>query len=221
MAGGGGRGAEVLRFFGSTIGWEISELELPPREGRQVGYLCRFHMISPLKIENLRFILQIEKPRVKSLFAVYETTIVSLMTGTGRSPSGWSFSPLQALWMTKSRNVQDRSKKKRVQYLERATERWKVASKVLFVMEVLKKEPERIVPSRRLEQYRQQTAQHWTEGTDCVSPTPVLLSLPFPMKFSPNYKKIFRIEGKIDHFPRRPYLSPYANAQGLKPGSPE
>ncbi|MQM11672.1 hypothetical protein Taro_044580, partial [Colocasia esculenta] len=283
-----------------------------------------------------------------SVHLVYETSILSLMTGTGRSHSGWSFSPLQTRWMTKSRNVQDRSKKKRVHYLERATERWKVASKVLFVMEILKKEPEQIIPLRRLEQYRQQLniskphkvsdfihkspklfelyrekkgviwcgltreaedlveeeakllEQHsdkaveyvtrflmmsvhkrlpidkiahfrrdlgipydfrsrwihkypehfrviklddieyleliswnsdWaitelekksrTEGTVCVSPTPGLLSLPFPMKFPPNYKKIFRIGGQIDHFQGRPYLSPYADAQGLKPGSQE
>ena len=58
--------------------------------------------------------------------------------------------------MTTSRRVQERSKKKRVHNLEIAMECSKVVSKVLLVMEVLKKEPEQVIPLRRLEQYRQQ-----------------------------------------------------------------
>ncbi|KAK9112549.1 hypothetical protein Scep_020068 [Stephania cephalantha] len=41
------------------------------------------------------------------------------------------------------------------------------------------------------------------------------------MKFPSNYKKIFRYGGQIEHFQKRSYLSPYADAQGLKAGSQE
>ncbi|KAK9274100.1 hypothetical protein L1049_018914 [Liquidambar formosana] len=58
--------------------------------------------------------------------------------------------------MTTSKRVQDRSKNKGVHDLEIATEKWKIASKVLFLMEVLKKEPEQIIPLRSLDQYRRQ-----------------------------------------------------------------
>uniref|UniRef100_A0A1D1ZI60 Protein fyv10 n=1 Tax=Anthurium amnicola TaxID=1678845 RepID=A0A1D1ZI60_9ARAE len=286
--------------------------------------------------------------RVIPLVAADGMPFVSLMTESGRSSLGQSFPSLQTRSMTKSRNVQDRSKKKRVHYLERATERWKVASKVLFIIEILKKEPEQIIPVRGLEQYRQQlniskphkvsdfirkspklfelyrdkkgvtwcgltrkaeelveeevrlqeqnsdkTAEFVTRflmmsvdkrlqvdkiahfrrdlglpydfrsrwihkypeyfraiklddieylelvswnpdwavtelekkarsgGDDYESSTPGLLSLPFPLKFPQNYKKIFRIGGQLDHFQKRSYLSPYADAQGLKPGSQE
>ncbi|XP_020522353.1 protein ROOT PRIMORDIUM DEFECTIVE 1 isoform X1 [Amborella trichopoda] len=62
----------------------------------------------------------------------------------------------QKRFMTAGRRVQDRSKKKRVHDLEKATEKWKVLSKVLFVMEVLKREPEQIITFRGLEKYRRQ-----------------------------------------------------------------
>lgn len=41
------------------------------------------------------------------------------------------------------------------------------------------------------------------------------------MKFPINYKKVYRYGGKIDHFQKRSYLSPYADARGLKAGSLE
>ncbi|XP_043712141.1 protein WHAT'S THIS FACTOR 1 homolog, chloroplastic-like [Telopea speciosissima] len=262
--------------------------------------------------------------------------------------SGYRESPSLLRFMTTSRRVQDRSKKKRVHDLEIATEKWKLASKVLFLMEVLKREPEQIIPLRSLEQYRrhislpkphkisdfirkspklfelykdhkrviwcgmtkeadnlveeeakimeehgEKAAEHVTrllmmtvdkrlsmdkiahfrrdfglpydlrtrwaykypqcfrvvkseddvEYLELVSwnpawavtelekkvvgvnestpPTPGLLTLPFPMKFPQNYKKIFRYGGKIEHFQKRSYLSPYADARGLKAGSQE
>ncbi|PON61630.1 Plant organelle RNA recognition domain containing protein [Trema orientale] len=254
----------------------------------------------------------------------------------------------QSRFMTTSKRVQDRSKTKRVHDLEIATEKWKIASKVLFLMEILKKEPEMIIPVRSLEQYRRQinlpkphkisdfvrkspklfelykdqrgvlwcgmtkTAEdlveeeerlvkehedkaaeyvtrflmmsvdkrialdkishfrrdfglpvdfrtewvhkypqnfklvkngegsQYLELVDCnpawaitelekkvmgingvTDHTPGLLSLPFPLKFPPNYKKVYRHGGKIEHFQKRSYLSPYADARGLKAGSLE
>lgn len=254
----------------------------------------------------------------------------------------------QNRFMTTSKRVQDRSKNKRVYDLEVVTEKWKIASKVLLLMEILKKEPEMIIPVRSLEQYRRQinlpkphkisdfvrkspklfelykdrrgvlwcgmtnegeklveeeemlikehenkAAEHvtrflmmsvdkrlpldkiahfrrdfglpvdfrtdwvhkypqhfklvkrvdglqylelvdwnpsWavtelekkamgiTEGSDH---TPGLLSLPFILKFPPNYKKLYRDGGKIEHFQKRTYLSPYADARGLEAGSLE
>ncbi|KAK6941185.1 Pentatricopeptide repeat [Dillenia turbinata] len=42
------------------------------------------------------------------------------------------------------------------------------------------------------------------------------------MKFPPDYKKlVFTYAGKIDHFQKRSYLSPYADARGLQAGSLE
>uniref|UniRef100_A0A5B7BBD0 PORR domain-containing protein n=1 Tax=Davidia involucrata TaxID=16924 RepID=A0A5B7BBD0_DAVIN len=250
--------------------------------------------------------------------------------------------------MTTSKRVQDRSSKKRVHDLEIATEKWKIASKVLFFMEILKQEPEQIIPIRSLDQYRRQinlpkphkisdfirkspklfelykdhrgvlwcgmtkeaeelmqeeeriideygekVAEHVTrmlmmsvdkrlkldkiahfrrdfglpidfrtnwvhkypqhfrvvksedeiEYLELVSwnpswaitelekkvlgvsestdHTPGLLSLSFPVKFPPNYKKVYRYAGKIDHFQKRSYMSPYADAWGLKAGSQE
>ena len=250
--------------------------------------------------------------------------------------------------MTTSKRVQDRSEKKRVHDLEIVTEKWKIISKVLFLMEVLKKEPEQIISVRSLDQYRRQinlpkphkmsdfirkspklfdlykdqkgvlwcgmtkeaedlvaeeerlleqhsdkAAEHVTrlimmsvdkrlpldkiahfrrdfglpydfrtswvkkypqhfrvvesedeiEYLELVSwnpawavtelekkangangdipPTPGLLSLPFPLKFPPNFKKVYRYGGKIDHFQKREYLSPYADARGFKAGSLE
>ncbi|KAE8649925.1 hypothetical protein Csa_012822 [Cucumis sativus] len=251
--------------------------------------------------------------------------------------------------MTTSKRVQDRSQFKRVQDLELATEKWKVAHKVLFLIETLKEEPEMIIPVRNLERYRRKinlpkphrisdfirkspemfelykdqrgvlwcgltkqaddlveeenkiVEQHadkvaeyvtrflmmsvnkrlpvdkiahfrrdfglpldfrakwvknypelfrvvksedeceylelvswnpaWavtelekkfmgaTEST--ATHTPGLLSLPFPLKFPSNYKKMYRYRGKIDQFQKRSYLSPYADASGLKAGSLE
>ncbi|XP_021911224.1 protein ROOT PRIMORDIUM DEFECTIVE 1, partial [Carica papaya] len=50
---------------------------------------------------------------------------------------------------------------------------------------------------------------------------PGSLSLAFPLKFPSNYKKLYRYGGKIEHFQKRSYLSPYADARGLKAGSKE
>lgn len=262
-----------------------------------------------------------------------------------------SWSKNQYRFMTSSKRVQDRSKNKRMHDLEIVTEKWKIANKVLFLMEILKKEPEMIIPVRSLYQYRRQinlpkphkisdfirkspklfevykdrngvlwcgmtkraedlveeekriidehqdkAAEHVTrflmmaadkrlrldkiahfrrdfglpidfrttwvhkypqyfkvvkcnddeiEHLELVSwnpawavtelekkamgmnevnshvHTPGLLSLPFPLKFPPNYKKVYRYGGKIDHFQKRSYLSPYADARELKPGSLE
>ncbi|OMO67053.1 hypothetical protein CCACVL1_20823 [Corchorus capsularis] len=57
--------------------------------------------------------------------------------------------------------------------------------------------------------------------TDGIGREPGLLSLPFPLKFPPNYKKVYRHGGKIEHFQKRSYLSPYADARELKAGSLE
>lgn len=250
--------------------------------------------------------------------------------------------------MTTSKRVQDRSKSKRVHDLEIATEKWKIVSKILLLFEVLKNEPEQIIPVRSLDQYRRQinlpkphkisdfirkspklfelykdqcgllwcgltkdaedlmeeeerliqdysakAAEHVTrllmmsvdkqlpldkiahfrrdfglpfnfrtdwvnkypelfrviksedeieylelvtynpawavtelEKTvigvnESINTTPGLLCLSFPMKFPINYKKVYRYGGKIDHFQKRSYLSPYADARGLKAGSLE
>lgn len=56
--------------------------------------------------------------------------------------------------MTTSRRVQDRSKKKRVHDLEVVTEKWKIFSKMHFLMELIKSEPEHVIPIRSLEKYR-------------------------------------------------------------------
>lgn len=262
--------------------------------------------------------------------------------------SGYKESLQHTRLMTTSKRVQDRSTKKRVHDLEIVTEKWKIVSKVLFLMEVLKKEAEQIITVRSLDQYRRQVnlpkphkisdfirkspklfelykdqkgvlwcgmtkeaedlvaeeerlleehadkaAEHVTrflmmsidkrlpldkiahfrrdfglpydfrtswvrkypqhfrvvksedelEYLELVSwnpalavtelekkangangdilPTPGLLSLPFPLKFPPNYKKVYRYGGKIDHFQKRSYLSPYADARGMKAGSRE
>ncbi|KAF5743144.1 protein ROOT PRIMORDIUM DEFECTIVE 1 [Tripterygium wilfordii] len=254
----------------------------------------------------------------------------------------------QTRFMTSSKRVQDRSKNKRIHDLEIITEKWKISSKVLFLMEVLKQEPEMIIPIRNLEQYRRQFnlpkphkvsdfirkmpklfelykdqrgvlwcgmtkqaddlveeeerlleenadkaaeyvtrclmmsvdkrlrldkianfrrdfglpkdfrnkwvhnyPQHFRvvklgdemEYLELVNwnpawaitelekkvmgvhetdvHTPGLLSLAFPLKFPPNYKKLYRFGGKIEHFSKRSYLSPYADAQGLQAGSKE
>ncbi|TQE12914.1 hypothetical protein C1H46_001560 [Malus baccata] len=263
--------------------------------------------------------------------------------------SGEWWSMNQKRFMTTSKRVQDRSKLKRIHDLEIVTEKWKIASKVLFLMEILKKEPEMIIPVRQLDQYRSQISlpkphrvsdfirkspklfelykdhrgilwcgmtkqgeelvqeedrmleehqdtaaefvtrflmmsvdkrlaldkivhfrrdfalpvdfrtnwvhkypQHFkvvkdnedvehlelvnwnhawaitelekktmgiTEASD--DHVPGLLSLSFPLKFPPNYKKAYKYKGAIDHFQKRSYLSPYADARGLKAGSKE
>ncbi|XP_021735537.1 protein ROOT PRIMORDIUM DEFECTIVE 1-like [Chenopodium quinoa] len=51
--------------------------------------------------------------------------------------------------------------------------------------------------------------------------SPGKLSLAFPMKFPPNFKKLFRFGGTLEHFQKREYLSPYADARGLAAGSQE
>ncbi|KAF2285055.1 hypothetical protein GH714_037611 [Hevea brasiliensis] len=56
--------------------------------------------------------------------------------------------------MTTSKRVQDRSSKKRVHDLEIVTEKWKIVSKVMAVMEVLKWEVDMVITLRNLEQYR-------------------------------------------------------------------
>lgn len=251
--------------------------------------------------------------------------------------------------MTTSKRVQDRSMKKRIHDLEIATEKWKIVSKVLFLMETLKQEPEQIIPIRSLDQHRRQInlpkphkvsdfirkspklfelykdqkgvlwcgltkqaeelveeeeriveessekaveyvtrmlmmsvdkrigldkiahfrrdlglpfdfRKNWVfkypknfkvvkdedevEFLELVSwnpswavtelekkvlglsksvedHVPGLLSLAFPMKFPPNYKKVYRYGGQIDNFQKREYLSPYADARELKAGSQE
>ncbi|XP_007012475.2 PREDICTED: protein ROOT PRIMORDIUM DEFECTIVE 1 [Theobroma cacao] len=257
---------------------------------------------------------------------------------------GW----FQNRTMTSSRRVQDRSKNKRIHHLEIVKEKWKISSKVLFLMEVLKKEHEMIIPVRSLDQYRKQInlpkphkitdfirkcpklfelykdqrgtlwcgmtkeaedlleeeerlieeqstkavefvtkilmmsvdkriqldkiahfrrdfglpiefrakwvnqyPQHfrvvkskdgveflelvnWNPAwaitelekkalglNEGIGREPGLLSLPFPLKFPPNYKKLYRHGGKIAHFQKRSYLSPYADARELKAGSLE
>ena len=59
-------------------------------------------------------------------------------------------------WMTSSKRVQDRSKKKRVHDLEVTTEKWKIASKIIYLMELLKQEPEMVIAVRSLEHHRRQ-----------------------------------------------------------------
>lgn len=259
-------------------------------------------------------------------------------------PFGW----FPSRFMTTSKRVQDRSRNKRVRDLEIATEKWKIASKVLFFMEVLKKEAEMVIPVTHLDQYRRQInlpkphkmsdfirkspklfelykdqrgvlwcgmskeaeelveeeerlleehsskaaehvtrllmmsvdkrlpldkivhfrrdfglpldfRTHWVhrfpqhfrvvksgddaEYLELVSWNPAWaitelekkvmgitevndhkpgsLSLAFPLKFPSNYKKLYRYGGKIEHFQKRSYLSPYADARGLKAGSKE
>lgn len=56
---------------------------------------------------------------------------------------------------------------------------------------------------------------------DGIGREPGIISLPFPLKFPPNYKKVYRHGGKIEHFQKRSYLSPYAAARELKAGSLE
>ncbi|KAL8493366.1 hypothetical protein ACS0TY_024544 [Phlomoides rotata] len=263
-------------------------------------------------------------------------------------------SRIQRQWMTSSKRVQDRSRNKRVDDLEIATEKHKVTSKILYLFEILKGEPENIIPLRNLDQHRQQLnlpkphkisdflrkspklfemykdhrglvwcgmtetseelvkeeqeiiekhsekaaeyvtrmlmmaadkrlpldkiahfrrdlglpidfRKHWVhnypenfkvvkpfkphdegeylelvswkpgwaitelektvlglkEGHDYSDHVPGLLSLPFPLKFPVTYKKVYRYGGKIAHFQKREYLSPYADGSSLQAGSAE
>ncbi|CAK9182380.1 unnamed protein product [Ilex paraguariensis] len=253
--------------------------------------------------------------------------------------------------MTTSKRVQDRSQKKRVHDLEIVTEKHKITSKILFLFEILKQEPEQIIPMKSLDQYRRQinlpkphkisdflrkspklfelykdqkgvlwcgmtrigeelvkeeekiieahqdkAAEYVTRmlmmsldkrlrldkiahfrrdmglsfdfrdkwvykypelfkvvqpfqpddesqflelvswnpswavtelekkvlgASDLTDHVPGLLYLAFPMKFPSNYKKVYRYGGQIDHFQKMEYLSPYADARGLKAGSKE
>lgn len=59
------------------------------------------------------------------------------------------------------------------------------------------------------------------EGSNNCECVPGFLSLAFPMKFPANYKKVSRYGGQIENFQKREYLSPYADARGLKAGSQE
>ncbi|KAL0453428.1 UNVERIFIED_CONTAM: protein WHAT'S THIS FACTOR 1, chloroplastic [Sesamum latifolium] len=261
---------------------------------------------------------------------------------------------IQCRWMTSSKRVQDRSKSKRVHDLEIATEKHKVISKIQYLFEILKGEPENIIPIRNLDQHRKQInlpkpnkisdflrkspklfelykdlrgvvwcglteqaeklvkeeeeiiekhgekaaeyvtrmlmmavdkrlpldkiahyrrdlglpmnfRKQWVhkypENFRVVQPfkpydegeylelvswksswaitelektvlglkedqidrehVPGLLKLSFPLKFPSSYKKVYRYGGKIEHFQKREYLSPYADARGLKAGSLE
>ncbi|KAL8144460.1 hypothetical protein V2J09_017492 [Rumex salicifolius] len=56
--------------------------------------------------------------------------------------------------MTTSKRVKDRSKKKRIHSLEVVTEKWKIFTKTHFLMELLRSEPEDIIPIRMLDTYR-------------------------------------------------------------------
>ncbi|CAN1282803.1 Protein WHAT'S THIS FACTOR 1 homolog, chloroplastic [Linum perenne] len=263
-------------------------------------------------------------------------------------PCCWS-AWFQSRFMTTSKRVQDRSRMKRVHDLEIVTEKWKIVSKVMAVMEILKQEPEMIIPVRNLEQHRQRlnlpkpnrisdflrkspkvfelykdqrgllwcgmtkqaedlveehdkliedhsdkAAEYVTrclmmsvdkrlpldkiatfrrdfglridfrtdwvnkypelfkvvkspDGVDYLelvswNPTwaiselekkvlgineatdhkPGMLSLAFPLKFPTKFKKVYRIGGKLEHFQKLSYLSPYADSkEGLTPGSRE
>ncbi|KAJ0525175.1 putative plant organelle RNA recognition domain-containing protein [Helianthus annuus] len=57
--------------------------------------------------------------------------------------------------------------------------------------------------------------------TKAENHVPGRLSLAFPMKFPPDYKKVYRYGGQIENFQKREYLSPYADAKELKVGSVE
>ncbi|KAL2519995.1 Ubiquitin carboxyl-terminal hydrolase family protein [Forsythia ovata] len=260
----------------------------------------------------------------------------------------------QIRFMTTSKRVQDRSKNKRIHDLEIAIEKHKIISKILNLLEILKKEPEQIIPLRNLDQYRKQInlpkphkisdflhkspklfelykdqrgvvwcgmtekaeelvkeeeeiierhgdkvaesvtrmlmmavdkrlpldkiahfrrdlglpmdfRKQWVykypENFRVVQPfkpydegeylelvswksswaitelekkvlglkeelddndhVPGLLSLAFPLKFPSSFKKVYRYGGQIEHFQKREYLSPYADAQSLKAGSRE
>ncbi|MED6212587.1 hypothetical protein PIB30_084882 [Stylosanthes scabra] len=60
-----------------------------------------------------------------------------------------------------------------------------------------------------------------TESTATNVHVPGMLSLPFPLKFPSNYKRVYRYSEKIEDFQKRSYLSPNADATRLKAGSLE
>ncbi|KAK9901784.1 hypothetical protein M0R45_001983 [Rubus argutus] len=58
--------------------------------------------------------------------------------------------------------------------------------------------------------------------TEASAHTSGLISPSFPLKFLPNYqKRVYKYRGALDHFQKRSYLSPYADARGLNAGSKE
>ncbi|KMZ65707.1 Ubiquitin carboxyl-terminal hydrolase family protein [Zostera marina] len=287
--------------------------------------------------------LVFDQSRMKNSISLISST---LFCGIESNISCFFVLSKQKRWMTRSRRVQERSTKKRVHDLEIVIERWKITSKILFLLDVLNKEPEQVLPARMLEKYRPQINLLKPHKVfDFVSKSPKLFELyrdkkglawcgltkqaaclleeekmlmdgrkdkvaeyvtrmlmmsqdrtlrldkianfrrelgipsdfrtewihmfpehftlikingiehlelvrwnsdwavtelekralienengqnkdpyevPFPMKFPSNFKKLFRIGGKIDHFQKIPYVSPYTDANDLVPGSPE
>lgn len=309
----------------------------------------RLSLLYRLSLLNCSWIIVIDSCKAKMMG--YRATRTVIESNSSKYASGCKEIFQHTRLMTTSKRVQDRSENKRVPDLEIVTEKWKIISKVLFLMEVLKKEPEQIISVRSLDQYRRQinlpkphkisdfirkspklfelykdqkgvlwcgmtkeaddlvaeeerlleqhsdkAAEHVTRvlmmsvdkrirldkiahfrrdfglpndfrtswvrkypqyfrvvmsndeieylelvswnpawavtelekkvngangANGDISPTPGLLSLPFPLKFPYNFKKVYRYGGKIDHFQKREYLSPYADARGLKAGSLE
>ncbi|KAJ8767484.1 hypothetical protein K2173_017528 [Erythroxylum novogranatense] len=287
----------------------------------------------------------------KGVFSMGKTNgdqVFALLPIRGNRKRGLFLGWLKSRLMTTSKRVQDRSANKRVHDLEIVKEKWKATSKVMTLMDILRKEPEMIIPVKYLERHRSQfnlpkphkvvdllrrmpklfelykdqrgviwcgmakeaedlleeeerllaehsdkAAEHvcrmlmmstdrqlridkianfrrdfglsidfrskWVssypelfrvvrsrDGQECLelvswNPSwaitelekkvlgltdsskhrPGLLSLAFPLKFPPNFKKVYRIGGKIEHFQKLSYLSPYADASGLTAGSRE
>lgn len=62
----------------------------------------------------------------------------------------------------------------------------------------------------------QRVGESCTGVLESASHTLGLLSLSFLLKFLASYKKVDRYGGKIEHFRKRSYLSPYADACGLQ-----
>ncbi|KAI5675320.1 hypothetical protein M9H77_06270 [Catharanthus roseus] len=75
----------------------------------------------------------------------------------GEILNGSNHFKLHTQWrlMTTSKRVQDRSKRKRIHDLEVVLEKHKIISKTLFLLEILKQEPEQVMPIRSLDQYRE------------------------------------------------------------------
>ncbi|KAH7523906.1 hypothetical protein FEM48_Zijuj06G0061800 [Ziziphus jujuba var. spinosa] len=159
-------------------------------------------------------------------------------------------SPNENNWPYVSKNpckrVQDRSKMKRVHEIGIVTEKWKIASKVLFLMEILKKEPEMIISFRSLEQYRRQINLPKPHKVSFIRKSPKLFELykdhrgvlwcgmtKLAEDLVEEEERILeenkdnvaeyvtRYGEKIEHFQKRCYWSSYADARGLKAGSLE
>ncbi|KAH7514965.1 hypothetical protein FEM48_Zijuj11G0146200 [Ziziphus jujuba var. spinosa] len=85
--------------------------------------------------------------------------------------------------MTTSKRVHDRSKMKSAHDLEIVTEKWKMASKVVFLMEILKKETEMIIPltedlleeKQRILEENQDNAAEYVTGFLMISVDKLLL----------------------------------------------